>query len=310
MEPLKPVYSEPFADPFVWRNEDCYYAVATSPGGRDRNRASEFALLKSPDLVNWERLGWALVPVGREFGDSYWAPEVACHDGKFYLYYSVGHGHKAHHIRVAVSDKPEGPYVDAGEPLTDLAKLPFAIDGSPFRDDDGQWYLFYARDFLDTEDGNRAGTGLGVDRLFDMCQLAGEERGVARARYDWQMYMANRPMYDGVYDWHTLEGPVVRKHDGKYYCFYSGGCFQNDTYGVDYVIADNVMGPYCQVNDSARVLRSIPGRLIGPGHNSIVTGPDGADYIVYHAWDERHTGRRMHISKLEWTADGPRAVID
>jgi len=307
MKPLIPVYSEPFADPFVWRHEGCYYAVATSPTGPD---GRQFALLKSDDLMNWQKLGWALEPVDLMFGDAYWAPEVACHNGKFYLYYSVGHGHKAHHIRVAVSDRPEGPYADTGNPLTDLAKLPFAIDGSPFQDDDGQWYLFYARDFLDTEDGQRAGTGLAIDRLIDMTRLAGEEKTVARARYDWQMYMANRPMYDGVYDWHTLEGPVVRKHAGKYYCFYSGGCFQNDTYGVDYVLADSVMGPYCPVNDCARVLRSIPGRLIGPGHNSIVTGPDGKDRIVYHAWDEAHTGRRMHISELAWTPDGPKAVLD
>ncbi len=307
MKPLAPVYSEPFADPFVWRYGDCYYAVATSPADAD---GRQFALLRSSDLKYWEELGWALEPVDPQFGDSYWAPEVAYSDGLFYLYYSVGHGHKAHHIRVAVSEKPEGPYVDTGRPLTDLARLAFAIDGSPFQDDDGQWCLFYARDFLDTEDGQRAGTGLAVDRLIDMTRLAGEEKVVARARYDWQMYMANRPMYGGVYDWHTLEGPVVRKHDGRYYCFYSGGCFQNDTYGVDYVVADKARGPYSRVNDSARVLRSIPGRLIGPGHNSLVVGPDGKDYIVYHAWDEAHTARRMHISRLEWTSDGPRAVID
>lgn len=307
MSLLTPVYSESFADPFVWRHNGCYYAVATSPAGAD---GRQFALLRSRDLKDWESLGWALEPVAEEFGNAYWAPEVAYHNGAFYLYYSVGHGHKAHHIRVAVSDRPEGPYVDNGAPLTDLAKLPFAIDGSPFQDEDGQWYLFYARDFLDCEDGQRPGTGLAVDRLIDMTRLAREEQVVARARYDWQMYMANRPMYDGIYDWHTLEGPVVRKHEGKYYCFYSGGCFQNDTYGVDYVVSNSVVGPYCHVNDSARVLRSIPGRLIGPGHNSIVVGPDGKDYIVYHAWDEAHTARRMHISRLEWTANGPRAVID
>jgi GH43 family beta-xylosidase len=70
------------------------------------------------------------------------------------------------------------------------------------------------------------------------------------------------------------------------------------------------MGPYCHVNDRARVLQSIPGRLIGPGHNSVVSGPDGRDYIVYHAWDESHTARKMHISPLAWDADGPRAVVD
>lgn len=305
MNQLSPVYPAPFADPFVWLYEECYYAIGTSPAGPD----GQFAIVKSPDLVDWQSLGHALVPVDEKFGKDYWAPEVAYHEGTFYLYYSVGHGDKGHHIRVAVSERPEGPYRDTGSPLTDLAKLPFAIDGSPFQDDDGQWYLFYARDFLDCEGDCRAGTGLAVDRLVDMTRLAGEERIVARARHDWQMYMADRPMYDGIYDWHTLEGPAVRKHDGRYYCFYSGGCWQNETYGVDYVVADSVMGPYSPVSDSPRVLRTLPGRLIGPGHNSTVIGPDGKDRIVYHAWDEAHTARRMHISELAWTADGPRGVV-
>ena len=46
--------------------------------------------------------------------------------------------------------------------------------------------------------------------------------------------------------------------------------------------------------------------LIGPGHNSIVTGPDGEDWIAYHAWDAGMTARRMCVDKLVWTTDGPR----
>jgi hypothetical protein len=37
-----------------------------------------------------------------------------------------------------------------------------------------------------------------------------------------------------------------------------------------------------------------------------VVGPDGADYIVYHAWDPGFGARRMCIDRLEWTIDGPR----
>ena len=35
-------------------------------------------------------------------------------------------------------------------------------------------------------------------------------------------------------------------------------------------------------------------------------GPDGNDYIVYHAWDVKMTARRMFIDRLVWTNDGPR----
>ena len=130
-----------------------------------------------------------------------------------------------------------------------------------------------------------------------------------RARCDWQRFQANRTMYGKVFDWHTLEGPCVVKKQGRYYCTYSGGCYQGDGYGVDYGIAGNVLGPYSDNgNESgARILRTVPGSVIGPGHHSIVLGPDDrTEFIVYHAWDPRMQGRRMHIDVLEWTADGPR----
>jgi hypothetical protein len=50
-----------------------------------------------------------------------------------------------------------------------------------------------------------------------------------------------------------------------------------------------------------------PGRVLGPGHNSIVLGPDGqTEYIVYHAWDINLEARRMCVDQLIWTPSGPR----
>jgi beta-xylosidase len=146
-----------------------------------------------------------------------------------------------------------------------------------------------------------------VARMRSMTNLADEGRVVLRANRDWQRFEANRSMYGGTYDWHTLEGPFVRKHSGRYYCFYSGGRWENETYGVDYAVADHVLGPYSDDGNKSgpRVLHTIPGELIGPGHNSIVRGPDGEDCIVYHAWDARMTARRMFIDRLIWTTDGP-----
>ncbi len=291
-----PVWPGYFADPFAWRFEGAYYAVGTGPGEAGRR----FPMLRSRDLAHWEPIGHALLPVDPALGDAFWAPEVAFADGRFYLYYSVGHGDKGHHLRVAIADRPEGPYEDVGEPVNDSSTCPFAIDANPFRDDDGQWYLFYARDFLDAENGFRAGTGLAVDRLVGMTKLAGEERVVMRARHDWQRFLADRPMYGGIYDWHTLEGPCALKRNGLYYCLYSAGCWQNESYGVDYAVAESVMGPYQDTGngEAARILRTIPGRLLGPGHNSVTQAPDGTDLIVYHAWDQTQTARQMHISPL------------
>lgn len=324
IEYRNPVYPGYFADPFVWRHGDSWYAVGTGvlEALSEASRGSEaltingkpgvFSILKSDDFATWRLIGSALEMLPPDYGDAYWAPELAIADGMFYLYYSVGRGDKAHHIRVAVSDRPEGPYFDTGARVTNPYSTPFAIDASSFQDDDGQWYLFYARDFLDCDNGARAGTAVVVDRLIDMKRLAGEERVVARARYDWQRFIKDRIMYGGVYDWHTIEGPCVRKRNGKYYCLFSAGRWEDETYGVDFVVADHVMGPYSAEGMSergARVLRTKPGRVLGPGHNSIAAGPDGkTDYIVYHAWDPAMTGRRMFIDPLEWTEEGPRCA--
>jgi beta-xylosidase len=304
-----PVYAGYFADPFVWKFNDTYYAIGTGAadaGGKTLGKA--FTILQSSDFFDWQFASNALLHLDPSFGNSYWAPEVAYHDGRFYLYYSVGHEDKDHQLRVAESDSPQGPYRDVGVTLVDPKKCPFAIDPHPFQDDDGQWYLFYARDFLETT-GGRAGTALMVAKLKKMTELYGEGNVVLRARSDWQRFLKDRPMYGATWDWHTLEGPCVRKHEGRYYCLYSGGRWETDSYGVDYGVSDNVMGPYSDFGNEAgpRVLRTVPGHVLGPGHNSIAVGPDGeTEYMVYHAWDKDMTARRMCIDRLFWTADGPR----
>lgn len=304
-----PVYDGYFADPFVWCHEGIFYAVGTdniSPAPDEKI----FPLLRSTDLVTWERLENALIRPPHQLGNTFWAPEVAFCDGLFYMYYSVGFDDKLHQLRVAVSEHPAGPYRDSGAPLSNRLSLPFAIDPHPFRDDDGQWYLFYARDFLDYDDHVRAGTALVVDRLSSMTALAGEERVVLRATADWQRFMRDRPMYDGIYDWHTLEGPCVVKHGDLYYCLFSGGRWEDDTYGVDFAVAPAVCGPYSVASNTGlpRVLRTIA-NSVGPGHNSLVVGPDGAHYIIYHCWDNQRTARRMCIDKIDWTEDGPRCFL-
>ena len=305
-----PVYRAYFADPFVWKHHHTYYAIGTGePEATGRTVGNIFPIIHSPDLVSWEPIGGALVRPDARLGGHFWAPAVASYESKFFLYYSVGHEDKRHQLRVAISETPQGPYLDCGKPLLDLEICPFAIDPHPFQDDDGQWYLFYARDFLDATPNNRAGTALAVTRMRTMTSLEKKESVVLRARSGWQRFQSPRLMYGGIWDWHTLEGPCVHKHEGRYYCFYSGGRWETDNYGVDYGVADHVLGPYSDTGNESgpRVLRNIPGRLIGPGHNSLITGPDGrTDYLVYHAWNKEMTNRQMCIDPLVWTESGPR----
>ncbi|MDB5103101.1 MAG: glycoside hydrolase family 43 [Fibrobacteres bacterium] len=315
---VNPVHPAYFADPFVWKHDGVYYAVGTGPqeaaGHAAESGEGIFPMLESRDLVHWFPIGRAMrkPEFGAAHGDSFWAPEVAYHEGRFFLYYSVGLGDQGHHLRVAVSTSPGGPYHDTGSALTSSSEWLFAIDPHPFRDTDGRWYLFFAADFLDSEPPGRgsirAGTALVAQPLESMTKLTEGSHVVLRARHDWQRFESDRPIYGGRYDWHTLEGPCVRKHLGRYYCFYSGGRWETEGYGVDYVVADHVLGPYAETGGETgpRILKTQPGRMLGPGHNSLVEGPDGkTTFIVYHAWDAGKTARRLCIDPLYWGLDGP-----
>jgi beta-xylosidase len=309
-----PVWSGYLADPFAWRSADgAWYAVGT--GAAEAAGAATppriFPLLRSADFIHWEPLPAALERSESVRVGDWWAPAAAELDGRHYLYYSCGDASiPRHQLRVAVSDAPAGPYRDHAA-LTDPARTPFAIDPHPFLDADGSWWLFYARDFLDQEGGAHAGTALVADRLIGMTRLAGEERVILRARHPWTLFAANRAMYGRVWDWHTLEGPCVVHRHGRYWCFYSGACWGNASYGLDYAVADRVDGPYSDAGaeHGPRVLKTISGVVTGPGHATVVVGPDGDDWLAYHAWDERGEVRSMRLDRLVWTPDGPRCQI-
>lgn len=300
-----PVYAGYFADPFVLRTADGYVAYGTG----SVVDGLVFEMLTSPDLIRWTSAGGALRPLDSDgdhgdhadLGDTYWAPEVVEADGQYWMYYSVGREDVGHHIRVAVADQPLGPFVDTGTNLTPYER--FAIDAHPFRDADGSWYLYFARDVLT---GERVGTHLAVDRLTSPVTTAGQPRSVRVPSGDWQLYERDRRMYGQDWDWHTLEGPTVVRHDGRYYCFYSGGSWQGAGYFLAWAQADHPLGPWHEpAPEVGRLLSTVPGHVSGPGHASVTTTPGGADVLVYHAWDLAGTARRMCIDELTWTPNGP-----
>ncbi len=291
-----PVFNHACPDPFVLKVRGAYWAYCSGIWHDGRC----FGVLHSPDLVTWQDVGGALTPLPGDH-PCYWAPEVSILNGRFYLYYSVGNETRME-LRVGVADRPEGPFVDSGHRLT---TEDFAIDAHVFTDDDGRRYLFYATDFLDH---SHIGTGTVVDRLLDPFTLAGQPRPVTRARFDWQVYDPHRAEKGGV-RWHTVEGSFVLKRKGRYYHMFSGGNWQNVTYGVGYAVTDDINTPdeWEQVCDGQHVLpilRTIPGQVVGPGHNSVVRGPDNRQlFCVYHRWADDASARVMCIDRLEWVGE-------
>ena len=289
-----PVFPESFPDPFVLKFCGEYFAYCT---GFARDGLA-VGVAHSLDLVHWNYLGGALQPIAAE-PPYYWAPEVVYHNGRFYMYYSCGN-ETLMEIRVAVSDRPDGGFVDSGHRLT---KEEFAIDAHVFTNEDGQRYMFYATDFLTH---SHIGTGTVVDRMVNWFELEGNPKPVSRAAYDWQVYDPHRVEKGGV-RWHTVEGPTVFKYKRRYFEMFSGGNWQNSSYGVGYATTDTLerSEEWHQSIDGSSVLpilRTIPEKVIGPGHNSAAIGPNGRElYCVYHCWqgDERV----MAIDRMGFAGD-------
>lgn len=300
---MGPAYRNPLwdgylADPFVLRTPGGFVAVGTG-GGEDRQ---DLVGLASPDLVSWSPVGPVLDPATTPAGRTHhWAPEVLPVDDGYVLYYSAGVHDAGHHLRAATGPAATGPFRDVGVDLT--PDEPFAIDPHPFRDDDGALYLFYCVDRLE---GDRVGTVVVVDRMLSPTRPAGDPRPVVAATGDWQLYLAGRTMYGAVHDWYTCEGPFCVRRGGRYWCLYSGGNWQRETYGVAAVSAPTPLGPWsAEPAELPTVVRTAPDHAVGPGHASVVTDDVGQDWLVYHAWDPAGTARRMCIDPLDWTHAGP-----
>src|ERR1044071_3279980 len=99
-----PIYPFDFADPFILKTGGSYFAYGTARAGDD---GRIFPVLRSTDLVQWERLGGALEPLDTP-AFSYWAPEVVELSGRFYLFYSASttHSDEHHRLRLAIADNP------------------------------------------------------------------------------------------------------------------------------------------------------------------------------------------------------------
>src|ERR1044072_5400383 len=98
-----PVWPHYFADPFALKYRGEYWAYGTAPANE---QGWQFPVLRSRDLAHWEYVSHALQPLTEPPAFSYWAPEVAQKDDRFYLYYSAStsQSDEHHRLRVATSE--------------------------------------------------------------------------------------------------------------------------------------------------------------------------------------------------------------
>ena len=270
---LNPVTSDDapihMGDPFAFRADGKYYLVGTTSAHEG------FQMYKSEDLAHWKKTGWALRKApGFWARDMFWAPEVRAYRGRYYMVYSglVATAKTSKLLLgLAVSDRPEGPYVSLHTPWFDPGYS--AIDGDIFVDTDATPYLYFSRN--GSEDGYAYGRVYGIELTRDLARPVGAPKLLMEASQAWELVHAkvNR----------CNEGPTVLRHGELYYMTYSAGDTSTPAYGIGYATAHTPLGPWTKSADNP-ILKTEPAiGVSGPGHNSIVASPDGRElWIVYH----------------------------
>jgi len=269
---LNPVLAGDHPDPSVLKVGQDYYMVHSSfenvPG---------LIIWHSRDLVNWEPVGPAL----NRYVGSVWAPDLAHHDGRFYIYFPALSDNRLTNM-VVWADDIHGPWSD---PI-DLNVG--NIDPGHAVGPDGKRHLFFSSGFMAplSDDGLRL-------------------TGSAKKVYDGWKY----PEHWEV-ETFAQEGPKILHHGDYYYMVLAEGGTAGPATSHMVIMArsQSIEGPWenSPYNPVVRTTTAAE-KWWSRGHATLVEGPDGRQwYLVYHAYENGYynLGRQTLLEPVEWTADG------
>jgi len=303
-------------DPVMIKQDGAYYVFCTGRG---------ISVFSSKDMKTWEsgKPVFAEAPawVAKLYpktGNSEWAPDIAFHNGTYYLYYAVSSfGSNNSAIGVATNrtlnpGSPDFKWVDHGLVVESVAGRDDwnAIDPNLAFDDQGTPWLTLGSFWR----------GIKIVRLnpdlTSVVQPLEEWYTVAARERHWKL----EETYAGDFLNGAIEAPFIFKKNGHYYLFVSWDkCCAgvNSTYKVVVGRSDKIAGPY--LDKTGQEMRFGGGSLVvggnknwpGVGHSATYTF-DGKDYLVFHGYDASDQGRsKLWIQEIHWDADGwPTVSLD
>lgn len=250
-------------------------------------------------ILDLPQVPWA----GRQLWDS----DVACKDGKYYLYFSMKDKNDIFHIGVAVAERPEGPFVAEANPM----KGSYSIDPCALTDEDGNYYLYFGglwggqlqryrnnkalESAVLPEGDEPALCGKVVKISKDMKEFAEEPRDAKVVDADGNLLKASDPH-------RFFEASWMHKYNGKYYYSYSTG----DSHLLCYAIGDNPYGPFVY---QGVIMTPVVGWTT---HHSIVEYK-GKWYLFHHDCvpsKGKTWLRSLKVCELKYDADGHIICID
>ena len=288
---------------YIYPSHDRESGIPENDNG-DHFDMNDYHVLSTDDVMQGEIVdhGVALKVADIPWaGRQLWDCDIACKDGKYYLYFPLKDRNDIFRMGVAISDKPEGPFIPQPDPI----RGSYSIDAAVFCDDDGSYYMYFGgiwggqlqryRDNKAIENpclpaDNEPALPSRVVKLSDnMLEFAEEPRPVIVLGED------GKPLFAG--DPHRFfEASWMHKYNGKYYFSYSTG----DTHLLCYATGDNPYGPFTY---QGVILQPVVGWTT---HHAIVEYK-GKWYLFHH--DCVPSGgttwlRSLKVCELEYDAEG------
>jgi hypothetical protein len=272
------------ADPSarVFNNRVYVYPSHDIPCSEGKGRIGWFCMedyhvFSSDNLTDWTDHGIIVqqnkVPWVRKENYAMWAPDCVFRNGKYYFYFPtmpsdttvIGKGFT---IGVAISEKPEGPFVPEATPIASVR----GIDPNVFIDKDEQAYLYWS-----------AGNIFGAKLKKNMVDLDSEVK-----------ILGELPTKG------LKEGPYVFERNGKYYMTYPH--VENKIERLEYAIGDNPLGPF----KFAGVIMDESPTGCWTNHHSLIQFKNQW-YLFYHHNDyspKFDKNRSIRVDSLSFNTDG------
>jgi len=236
-----------------------------------------------------------------------WAPDAACKNGKYYLYFPAKRKDDIFQIGVAVGDSPAGPFT----PEPTAIKGSYSIDPAVFGDDNGEFYMYfggiwggqlqkYRNNTYGEENEEPADNEPALGPI--VARLSDDMKEFAETPREIQIFDENgEPLKAGDHERRFFEASWMHKYNGTYYFSYSTG----NTHLLCYATGDNPYGPFTY---RGQILTPVVGWTT---HHSICEF-EGKWYLFYHdstlSKGVTHL-RSIKMTELTYDADGSIRVI-
>ena len=209
----------------------------------------------SEDFIHWNHEKLDTYDIG-------YAPTIVKHKGKFLL--------TACSAGIYIADNPLGPFTYIDNFRTVDGEEYYCDDPMLFSDDDDRLYLYSGCG------GGIKGVELDADKPNQLLHEPKVMFDMDTENHVWErMGDCNQ---DGSYSW--TEGAWMYKRNGIYYLTYSGPGTEWATYAMGAYKGTSPMGPWTYMETSP-FLSNRHGLVRGPGHGSIVDGPNGTVWAFY-----------------------------